>query len=89
MKQKLHLILPSLKLHVLILIDLLHLLDAQQVTNQHLYHQIQLNNITEQTQVDALKELTASNLQRIFDFILQAYLFLKRTSRISLNGWRG
>ena len=49
---------------------MLHLLEPQEVTNCHLYQQIQLNNISQQAQVDNLGELTASNYQRNFDYIL-------------------
>ena len=37
--------------------SMLHLLNAQQVTNQHLYKQMQLNNTLQQPQVEALRRL--------------------------------
>ena len=45
------------------------LLDHQQVMNQYVHQQMQLNNMTQQAQIDALQEVTASNYQRNFDRI--------------------
>ena len=44
-------------------------MDAQQLTNQHFNQQKQLHNTSQQAQVDALRELNASNYQRNLDHI--------------------
>ena len=45
-----------------------------------------LNNITQQTQEDFLKELTASNLKTNFDYIFTSTPFRWKQKRRHLNG---
>ena len=66
---------------------MLHLFDAQQITYQHLHHQMQVNNTIQQTKVDTLRELTVSIYQRNFDHIFASIPIFDGSKKEDLFEW--